>query len=99
MSNDIQDPATIRRNVKIRLRNQFLVEQRMRLLRSARVNRRHSFAEKAKKIQVFNLGKKDFGPAIFVVIGAKKGKLLHLGQVSKSLDPEFGGGEERAASS
>lgn len=57
------------------------------------------FPRKAKKIEVFNLGKKDFVPAIFAVIGAKKGKLPRLGQDSKSLNPEFGGNEERVGSS
>ena len=52
-----------------------------------------------KKIEVFNLGKKDFGLAIFAVIGAKKGKLLRLGQDSKNLNPESGGNEERVGSS
>jgi len=95
----MQDTAKIRRNIEVSPAKTFLAAPRTRLPMSVRIIRGRLSPGRPKKIQVFNLGKKDFGLAIFVVIGANKGKLLRLGQDSKNLNPESGGNEERVASS
>ena len=58
------------------------------------LERSHRFntitAIKPKDFAVFNLGKRDFQPATFFVIGAKAGKLLCVRERSKSVHVGFG---------